>query len=237
MKQIIADYRTSEVTKAELVRLGFSVIETKPISKLYNEVRGHADMQIHIVNGKAICEPTVYGYYKEALKGVDIVRGGVELSERYPSDIAYNTCGVGNYAICKTEYTAHEILKEYRNMGAIILNTRQGYAKCSLCVIDKNSAITSDNGLYKLLKEHGINILKIREGFIQLGKMNGFIGGASGLIKPNLIAFNGDLRTHPDCENIKSFCRNSGADIVSLNKGPLIDIGSFTAVQSPYSKL
>ena len=226
MKQIITDYRTDEDTKAELKKLGFSVIDTKPIKALYTEVEGHGDMQIHIVNGKAICEPTVYNYYLKKLKNVDVICGSVAINGKYPEDIAYNTCAIGNTAVCKVSNTAPEIINEYKN----IIDTRQGYAKCSLCVLNDYSVITSDNGLYKQLTNLGFNILKINPGHIALGSMEGFIGGASGLIKPNLIAFNGDISEHPDYKNIKCFCRDLNIDIISLKKGVLTDIGSFLVV-------
>lgn len=230
MKQIVTDYRTSEVTKAELGKLGFSVVLTKPIESLYDEVKGHSDMQLHIVNGKAICEPEVYEYYKAALKDIDVVCGGIHITGKYPYDIAYNTCVIGEYVICKAPHTAPEIIEEYNSLNYKIVDTKQGYAKCSLCVVDNESAITSDDGLYKQLTKIGLNILKIRPGYIHLGNMQGFIGGTSGLIKPNLITFNGDISTHPDYLNIKAFCKNSGVEILSLNCGELIDIGSFLSL-------
>ena len=56
--------------------------------------------------------------------------------------------------------------------------------------------------------------------------MQGFIGGASGLINKTTLCFNGDLKTHPDCNNIIDFCKNVGVDTISLNKGNLVDIGT-----------
>lgn len=231
MKQIITDYRTSEVTKAELNKLGFSVIETRPITTLYAEVKGHGDMQVHIVNGKAVCEPEVYEYYKFVLKDVEAVCGSVRIIGKYPYDIAYNTCAIGEYAVCKESHTAPEIIEEYNRLNYKIIDTKQGYAKCSLCIVDSETAITSDGGLYKQLTSIGLNILKIRPGYIHLGNMQGFIGGASGLIKPNLLTFNGDISTHPDYFNIKDFCKNSGVEILSLNNGELVDIGSFMTIK------
>ena len=69
------------------------------------------------------------------------------------------------------------------------------------------------------------NILK-KKGFIELYNMEGFIGGASGLIDNKTLCFNGNIKTHPDAENIKSFCKNAGVDVISLNNGNLKDIGS-----------
>lgn len=230
MKQIITDYRTSTETIAELEKLGFSVVKTIPIQALYNEVNGHGDMQIHVINDMAVCEPTVYKYYKSSLKNIHIVCGSVLLNGKYPNDIAYNTCQIGEYAICKISNTAKEILEKYRQFNYKIINTKQGYTKCSICVVDKYSAITSDAGLYKLLTKIGLNILKIEPGYINLGSMEGFIGGASGLLNANLLAFNGNISSHPDYKNIKSFCKNCGVDIISLNNNQLTDIGSLIVI-------
>lgn len=225
--RVLVDYRTSEETIAELARLQVDVYKTTPVQSLYNEVNGHSDMQIHFVNNKAICAPETFNYYKSLnLSAVELVCGSKTLKAKYPDDIPYNVCNLGKYLVCRPLCTAIEILSEYHYLKTKILSTRQGYAKCSICVVNDNSAITADEGIYKLLKSKDLNVLKIQEGFIELYNMKGFIGGASGLIKDNLLAFNGNLKTHPDYENIISFCANVGVSTISLNNGNLTDIGS-----------
>lgn len=216
----------SEETKAGLRELGFTVMPTIPVNAVYDQIKGHADIQIHIVNGRAICAPEVYEYYKKMLPEIDVICGSKPLGAKYPADIAYNVCGIGGLAICSERYAAPEILRQYKK----ILNTRQGYSKCSVCVVSDIAAITADEGIYSLLCKNGIDVLKIRPGFVSLDNMTGFIGGASGLLRDRLLAFNGDIATHPDCENIKAFCKNSGVDIISLGNGELCDIGSILAV-------
>ncbi len=223
---VVVDYRINKEHIYELERLGCRVIPTKPIEALYGAVRGHADMQIHFSGGKAVCEPTVYEYYQKMLSNTDIICGSAKLTDKYPYDIAYNTCKISKYAIANAKYTAKEILSQYND----VLNTRQGYAKCNICVVSDTAAITSDEGIYRLLLQNGIDTLKIRGGYIELKGMSGFIGGASGLIKPNLLTFNGDINTHPDGKNIISFCKNYGVDAVSLGKDALCDIGSILRV-------
>lgn len=225
-KWVIVDYRTSKTTINELKNLGFKVVPTRPVKSLYNEVSGHSDMQIHIINNKAICEPSVYDYYKDKLNDVNVISGDKALTSKYPYDIAYNTCSIGKYAICKVQYTAKEIVSEYLSLKREILNAKQGYAKCSICVVNNESAITADEGMYKVLKEKNLNVLKIEPGCIKLYNMTGFIGGASGLLQKDLLAFNGEINTHPDSDKIVNFCKNVGVDIVSLNNDILTDIGS-----------
>ena len=225
--KVIADYRMDEKCKAGLSKLGFDVIPTIPLECVYDEINGHADIQIHIVNNKAICAPEAYEYYKKQLLGIEVICGSMQLDRKYPSDIAYNVCGMGDTAICSKKHTAPEILKEYKN----VINSRQGYAKCSICVVNDNTAITADEGICRILTENGMDVLRISPGYITLGNMTGFIGGASGLLKPGLLAFCGNIKTHPDHADIAAFCRNAGVDIVSLSSGELQDVGSMIAVR------
>lgn len=225
--RVLVDYRTDEESVRELKRLGVSVYKSTPIKSLYEEVKGHPDMQIHFINGKAICTPEAYDYYKSLdLTDVKLISGSKALKSAYPDDVAYNVCSLGEYVILRPLSVAKEIFAEYHYLKKNILNSRQGYAKCSICVVNENSAITADEGVYKLLKENNLNVLKISEGYIELNKMKGFIGGASGLINDNALAFNGELKTHPDGESIISFCKNVGVDTIELKKGNLVDIGS-----------
>ena len=225
--RVLVDFRTEDITISELRHLGVDVYKTTAVNSLYGEVSGHPDMQIHFINNRAICAPETYNYYKSLnLHDVNIFSGTKQLKDKYPDDVAYNVCLLGDYVICRPLSVTIEILAEYRSLKKTILNSKQGYAKCSICVVNDNSAITSDNGIYKLLKEHNINVLKIQEGYIELYGMQGFIGGASGLINDSTLCFNGDLKTHPDYNNIISFCKNVGVDAVSLNKGILKDIGT-----------
>ena len=165
-------------------------------------------------------------YYKERLTGADIVCGAREVGANYPADILYNACGMGDTVICNAAHTAPEVLSQYKR----VLDVRQGYAKCSICVVSDSAAVTSDEGIYKILKDNGFDVLKIRPGHIRLGKMAGFIGGASGLLRRGLIAFSGDLMSHPDGAEIAAFCRNAGVDAVSLGKGELVDVGSIIRI-------
>lgn len=227
-KKVIVDYRTDPEVIKELNRLGFDAVKTMPVKALYYEVNGHSDMQFHFTGSKAICAPEVYSYYKKLLPGIDIILGSKKIGPKYPYDIAYNTCVIGDHVICRCEYTADEILSEYSDKQ--IVDTKQGYAKCSICVVNDNSAITSDNGLYKLMKKKGLNVLKISPCGIKLYGMTGFIGGASGLLDKDLLAFNGDLTTHRDHSNITAFCRDAGVNTVSLSRNELADIGSIIRI-------
>ena len=229
-RKVIIDYRTQAQTVKSLSELGFEVIKTTQLKSLYKEVDGHSDMQLHITDEGIICEPTLLDYYKKFLPEYNITAGQTVLNGKYPEDIAYNVCRLGKYVICNKAFAEQKIIDYYTIRGFEFINIKQGYAKCNICVVGNEAVITSDNGIYNTLKNKNLDVLKIRQGCISLYDMSGFIGGATGLLSDSLLAFNGDIKCHPDSENIISFCRNVGVDVISLSDGQLEDIGSIFVV-------
>lgn len=228
-KIIIVDCRADISTMQSLQKICNTIIPTQKLDILYDAIASHADIQIHYLgNNHFLCAPQVYDHYKRHLPSeFTLIKGSVQLKEKYPYDIPYNAAAVGNTLICNSRSTAIEILKTYRGSTRNILNVAQGYAKCSTCVIGANAIITADTGIADAAEKHGIDVLRINTGHIELKNMNyGFIGGASGLIDKNVLAFNGELDTHPDGDNIRNFCRSHNVFIMELKIGILTDIGS-----------
>lgn len=107
-----------------------------------------------------------------------------------------------------------------------VINIKQGYSNCSICQVDENSIITYDEGIAKILKKTGINVLKIDKGHIELFDFNyGFIGGASANFLDKIVFF-GSIKKHPDYERIRYFIEEKGKKIVELSNNKLIDYGS-----------
>lgn len=227
-KGVIVDFRMSDESVLTLKSLGIEAIKSVKIDNVIDEVCGHCDVQIHHLGAnRFICAPKAYEHYKAVLPNADVIKGSKCLTEKYPGDVWYNAAAFGDYLICNTACTALEILSEYRSLNRKILNVKQGYAKCSICVVSNRAIITSDKGIYKIANQNEIDALLIEPGFIELyGGMDGFIGGASGLIAPNTLAVNGNIKTHKNCEDIVAFCKNHSVDVVSLNNGNIVDIGS-----------
>lgn len=229
---VIADYRMSKQSVETLRSMGISVIFSCDVKTLYDAVSGHPDMQIHHLGGnKFVAAPEAYEHFCKAMPDADIIKGSKRLADKYPDDIAYNAAAFGDCLICNSACTAIEILETYKVSNRTILNANQGYAKCSICVVSENAIITADEGIYKTAAEHGIDVLKIHEGHIKLKGMNyGFIGGATGLIAKDMLAVNGNINTHPDADLICEFCKRHGVNVVSLNNGPIEDIGSIISI-------
>ena len=117
---------------------------------------------------------------------------------------------------------------KYLSIGdrAVQVSSRQGYSRCSVCVVNDNAIITADEGICRSAKAHGIDVLKIRPGYIDLpGFDYGFIGGASFKLSDTKLAFTGGLDKHPDAERIIEFASLHNIDIVYITDKPAFDIG------------
>ena len=70
-------------------------------------------------------------------------------------------------------------------------------------------------------------MLTVSKGAVKLaGYSYGFIGGASGKISSDTVAFCGDIDTHPDSDAIRAFLSKYGIKALSLDDNSLYDIGS-----------
>ena len=148
------------------------------------------------------------------------------LGKVYPQDIPYNAACTGRFFIHNLRFTAPELIETAGNLGMKMIDIRQGYAKCSIVIVDENSIITYDHGIAEKCRSCGMDVLEIRPGHVLLpGYDTGFIGGTSGRIG-NTIVFNGNLAEHPDFCAIKAFIEGKGLTLKWFEDWPLTDIGS-----------
>ena len=69
----------------------------------------------------------------------------------------------------------------------------QGYANCSVAVVDERWIITADCGIARACRAAGLDVLQICPGFIRSGMVLGFIGGCCGKLGADQLAFTGRL--------------------------------------------
>ena len=107
----------------------------------------------------------------------------------------------------------------------------QGYTNCSIAVIDENSAIVTDKGLYKILEKHNIDVLYLEyEPDIKLlvnggySEKKGFIGGAISRVNNDVI-ITGDLRKIDNNEKIRNFIQQRNLNIIEFKDLEVIDYG------------
>ena len=199
----------------------------------YVDVRlsGHADLSIlHLGGSRLLLAPYLKGSsFSRRLedRGFDIRFAGIEQSSLYPGDAQMNVCILGNKVICNPKTVPDAIVK-YLTIGsrAVQVSSRQGYSRCSVCVVNDNAIITADEGICRSAEARGVDVLKIRPGYIDLpGFDYGFIGGASFKISATKLAFTGRLDSHPDAERITEFASLHNVDIVYITDKRAFDIG------------
>lgn len=158
--------------------------------------------------------------------GSEIYYGNKEnLGAVYPHDIKYNAASTGKYFIHNLKYTDSHLLQAAKNKGQIMIDIKQGYAKCNITIVDENSIITSDSGIFHSCANH-MDVLLIKSGHILLpGFDYGFIGGCSGKLH-DTVFFHGDLTSHPDFEAIKQFIEKRNLKCKWFGDHQLTDIGS-----------
>lgn len=197
-------------------------------------LRRHADMFCHSLGDGSLllAEGEDRLAHRLEKRGYRTANPSQRLGGVYPLDVPLNTACIGNKLICNRFTTASEILKHAEESGLEILQTRQGYARCSCCIVAENALITADTGIFRVCESHGIDCLLVQPGFVRLeGHDYGFLGGASALIEKNLLLFFGDVTTHPDQKEIHRFCDAHEVAVQSLFRGELTDIGGLVGLE------
>ena len=168
------------------------------------------------------CHPDIYF----CLLNEGIYEGDASLlTEGYPGEVLYNAAALGPYLIC-SRYTSTDLI-EASGLEPVIV--RQGYVKCNMAVLDDTHVITEDEGIAKVLRKLGTEVLLLKTHEVRLeGHEYGFIGGACGRVGKEMI-FSGDLSAHSCFEEIRGFCRACGLECVYFTSYPLTDIGSILA--------
>ena len=193
-----------------------NIIRTIKLKNITDATATHPDMQIHFLSDhEAVCAPECAEYYASALPKVQVAAGALTPKDTYPRDIAYNAARLGKYVIANLRYTEPYITEYYKKRGFELVNSKQGYAKCSLAVVSESAAITGDEGMLALLSRlDDVKCLKVDQSGVGLfGYSHGFIGGASGLVRGTAVFLGdpgGSVKEFLSEMNIEYFCAASG---------------------------
>ena len=235
MANVIVDERLDPECERALRDFGYRVLKLPKSKYLQQPVAAHPDMLVFIFENKLFCHER---YYSEAKTAVDAVveAGGFELTlsaeeweSEYPHDVLFNAASVGNKLICSKKSVSKLIADLYDEEN--VINTKQGYAKCSTCTVGERGIITADPSVARSADGAGIDVLLLNGNHTRLeGYDTGFIGGASGDDGEN-VYFCGDISKHPEGERIADFCLAHGRRAVSLSDNELYDYGSLIFVR------
>jgi len=190
--------------------------------KTYPAVKNHPDLYMFYDKG-LICDPSVK---------VDVHQThGPSIGPSYPANVTYNFAKLGSYII-GLEAALCQVMRDHMDkMGYDLIAVNQGYAKCSVGIVDDRSLITSDKGIYKACQARGLDVLLIQPGHIHLPGLDyGFIGGTCVRVGQDMF-FAGAIEDHPDYIAIRDFLEVRGLNCVGTQE-PLRDLGSFILIES-----
>ncbi len=108
----------------------------------------------------------------------------------------------------------------------------QGYCRCNLLPLKDDHFITSDAGIFKVLKA-GLHppaggwspLLVSPEGILLEGFPHGFFGGCCGVWEDKVFV-NGSLSFYKDGDKVRDYLGKLDYEIIELYDGPLMDCGS-----------
>ena len=194
---------------------------------------GHADLSVfHCGGNEVFIAPYLAGSdFADRLEraGCKVSTADTEQGSAYPKDCALNACVVGKHLLCNPDVTAREVLSRFGNKR--VIGFSQGYARCSVCVVDENSIITADAGIAAAAEGRGLDVLRIQAGFFELpGYSYGFIGGSCFKLSKTELVFTGTIDWHPDRGAIIGFLHDHGEEALYLRDAPAVDIGGIIPI-------
>ncbi len=227
---VVVDERIAAEAEHALHCMEIEILKVVSHKNLYPAVASHPDMLIHHVGkNTVIYAPDTDAQLLRRLEqyGFLLMKGEAYISPKYPSDIAYNVARVGHYYFQNLKYTDPVIKRQLEGQGVEPVNVKQGYAKCSVLVLDENSIVTSDPGIAKAAESKDLNVLFVKERAIRLPGLNyGFIGGIGGMISKNTLAINGDIKKLDCYSELVDFISKRNIKYVCLSDEYVTDIGS-----------
>lgn len=215
---------------AALEARGVACLRVPEYAGLPAPVACHADLQLCHLGGPRIAASAGRGregFWKALRQRGFSVETAAPLVPDYPGDVPLNCAIVGKVCLGGKDLFDKKITNYCGEAGIELIPVKQGYAKCSVCVVDEHAIITQDPSIARAAEQRGLEALKIQNSQILLpGYDTGFIGGCSGLLGRKQLAFTGSLSSHPDGERIRAFLHSRGVEPLELTDGPLCDVGS-----------
>jgi len=228
VKTMICDRNISKKCQKSLNECGINIIRTIENNRISASISSHPDMLIFCQSDVMYIDKGNIGILQQIVNNEKIIveydfgEGAIS----YPEEAALNGALIGECIICNKK-TFKPDTDNYKT-----INVKQGYTKCAMCIVDESSVITEDEGIYKELIKYDFDVLLLNSKEVALkGYDHGFIGGASGKLDKNTVAFTGDIRKHSEYAKIKSFLMYRSIECVSLSDEPLYDYGTLLAIE------
>lgn len=237
VRHLIIGEKYEKLLKNAAIEYNFELICLENNRYCDERLSGHTDLAaVHIGGNELVCRQ--YLRNTEAHRHLNSLGVNVEfidncLSPEYPDDASLNFCVVGGKVLMNPKTADGQTVKRLTNTP---IYCKQGYTKCSVCVVDENSIITEDKGVALCARNAGLEVLEIPScGIVLDGYPNGFIGGASFKIAPDILAFTGAISDTYIMNEIETFLSARNIKAVYLNDTPAIDIGSAIPITEEFT--
>ena len=192
---------------------------------------GHADLSVNKFseNGAILSEYLQNSELFERLSalGYSIILSKNAEKPEYPYDAGLNVCQISDKLIYNNRTICEVLNNQLEGIISNRIDCRQGYTKCSVCIVIENSIITSDRVIADKTKAFGMDVVLTDNSIVELsGFDHGFIGGAAFKLSEFKIAFTGTIESSTEKNAIENFLHEHGIEAVYLTENKLFDIGS-----------
>ena len=219
---VIIGEKYKKALEPGLERLGAFVLWLPDNPLVDPRLSGHADLSAVLVPGRGLVlapylKETEFPHAVDKL-GFDYSFANIEQGMKYPQDAYLNVCCVGEYMIANPKTAYNAIL------GKKTIAVKQGYSRCSVCVVSDDAVITADRGIAEAVKDK-LDVLLVSPGYVSLAGFEcGFLGGAA-FKSDGKLCFSGRPDAHPDKDRIIAFLAKHHVSPVYLTDGALFDFG------------
>lgn len=199
---------------------------------LKGAVKSHPDMSLFKYDEDTlIASRESFDYYNEIFKGtkINIINANEDSHEKYPSDVKFNALRAGEHLICKKDVCAEAIVSCFDE--AKIINSSQGYVKCSVIDIGGEYFASDDKYLYEIIKSLGKKCILLDKGFVNIKDYDyGFIGGASGYARDKIF-LTGKIINEANRIRLEEFSREINKELIYLTEYDIFDIGTLMIME------
>lgn len=237
VKTALVSKDISEEIRKSLEKLDIKLIEISGQGFLDRRIANHPDMNfIHCSGSYAVTylDPAYIRSYLTSDIQIDKFSQDItgDTVIKYPQEASLDALFLQEHLFCGVQSVNNLLINYAKDNKIKIIGTKQGYVKCSVCVVDENAIITEDRSLADDFAKLGYDVLLLKTKSVKLsGYSCGFIGGASGKISKDTLAFFGCIEQHVEYNEIYKFCNEHGVNIISLSYEPLTDYGSLIPLE------
>jgi hypothetical protein len=226
---IIIDKKSSAGAKRKLASYG-DLLELETNGITYPAISGHPDIFFcQSPEGLIVAPNLPKNYFDELAKHeVDFIVGELPVGPEYPASARYNAVATDKLLIHNFRHTDFSITRTFEDLQPVHVD--QGYCRCNLLPLSNNHFITSDQGIFRVLKGFGQEVLLVSpEGILLEGFTHGFFGGCCGILG-NIVFINGSLDHFAEGGKISDYIQHLGYEIIELSDNQISDIGSLILV-------